>query len=343
MKERDYTLDAMRIIACVMVILMHSPMPNSGMSGMLAVSTTMLTMPCIGLFFMVSGHLLFPVRMPMWEFLRKRLNKVVWPTVAFSLFYIIINAIVDDGFNIAKLSYQVFSIPFSTQGHGILWFMYVMIGLYLISPIISPFLESASKQELQLLLILWGVTLLWPYLQMVVSVNSGIDSMLHYYCGYAGYFVGGYYLKRFPVKVHPLALAFLVAMPFGLYLCFKIAGLETGVTTTFSYLSLPIVLMTFACHQLVIQYINIAKATHFIKHLIKDFSNCSFGIYLIHIFIMRRVVWEFDFIKNTPPILQIILTTILTIVISWAVIHMLSYAPFSKYIIGYNRNIKQKL
>lgn len=301
MNERDYTLDAMRIIACVMVILMHSPMPNSGMSGTLAVSTTMLTMPCIGLFFMVSGHLLFPVRMPLLVFLQKRLHKVVWPTVAFSLFYIIINAVADDGFNTEALTHQVFSIPFSTQGHGILWFMYVMIGLYLIAPIISPFLESASRQELQLLLILWGVTLLWPYLQMVVSVNCGIDSMLHYYCGYAGYFVGGYYLKRFPVKVHPLMLVLLVAVPFGLFLCFKMAGLETSFTTTFSYLSLPIVLMTFACYQMVIQYISVAKASRFIKHLITDFSNCSFGIYLIHIFIMRRVIWELGFIKDTPP------------------------------------------
>lgn len=28
MKQRDYKLDIVRIVACLMVVLMHSPMPN---------------------------------------------------------------------------------------------------------------------------------------------------------------------------------------------------------------------------------------------------------------------------------------------------------------------------
>ena len=54
MKQRDYKLDVVRIVACLMVILMHSPMPNMELSGIIAMGNTMITMPCIGFFFGVQ-------------------------------------------------------------------------------------------------------------------------------------------------------------------------------------------------------------------------------------------------------------------------------------------------
>lgn len=61
MKQRDYALDLLRIVACVMVVMMHSPMPLADANGMLLSSLSYFTAPCIGLFFMVSGALiLFP-------------------------------------------------------------------------------------------------------------------------------------------------------------------------------------------------------------------------------------------------------------------------------------------
>lgn len=61
MKQRDITLDMLRIIACMMVVLMHSPIPSSNnANGLLLSSVSYFTAPCIGLFFMVSGALLLP-------------------------------------------------------------------------------------------------------------------------------------------------------------------------------------------------------------------------------------------------------------------------------------------
>lgn len=60
MKQRQIHLDILRIIACLMVVLMHSPMLRSDASGLLYSGCYYLTSPCIGLFFMVSGALLLP-------------------------------------------------------------------------------------------------------------------------------------------------------------------------------------------------------------------------------------------------------------------------------------------
>lgn len=300
MKQRDYKLDIVRIVACLMVVLMHSPMPNMELPSIIAVGNTMITMPCIGLFFIVSGYLLLPVKTSMKDFLTKRLWKVVWPTLVFTLFYIIVNTICDGG-DIKSILRQLASIPFGAQGNGVLWFMYTLIGLYLIAPIITPFIEKATRKELEFIIGLWAITLLWPYLMIVLSVNTGIDSILHSFSGYAGYFILGFYLKKYPIRINTFAALLLIVMPFVLYIGFKKTGIELGFEDGFSYLSLPIALMTLSVFLLLQKYVRTDKLSLTVRNVISDFSNCSFGIYLLHIFVMRRIIWNMDIIRITPP------------------------------------------
>ncbi len=60
MKQRDLSLDLLRIVACVMVVIMHSPIPSDNVDGIILSSLSYFTAPCIGLFFMVSGALILP-------------------------------------------------------------------------------------------------------------------------------------------------------------------------------------------------------------------------------------------------------------------------------------------
>lgn len=336
MKQRDYKLDIVRIVACLMVVLMHSPMPNMDLSSIIAVGNTMITMPCIGLFFIVSGYLLLPVKTSMKDFLTKRLGKVVWPTLVFTLFYIIVNTICDGG-DIKSILKQIASIPFGAQGNGVLWFMYTLMGLYLIAPIITPFIEKATRKELEFIIGLWAITLLWPYLMIVLSVNTGIDSILHSFSGYAGYFILGFYLKKYPIRINTFAALLLIVMPFFLYIGFKKMGIELGFEEGFSYLSLPIALMTLSVFLLLQKYVRTNKLSLTVRNVISDFSNCSFGIYLLHIFVMRRIIWNMDIIRFTPPSRAIILIFFLTTILSWAISHMISRFSIGNFIIGYNR------
>lgn len=60
---RLLSIDILRIIACLMVVLMHSPMPGDGAveNGAFLTAMSYLTSPCVPLFFMVSGALLLNV------------------------------------------------------------------------------------------------------------------------------------------------------------------------------------------------------------------------------------------------------------------------------------------
>lgn len=67
--ERNYKLDLLRVIAIMMIILMHSPMPKSA-PGFVLVGISYFTAPGIGLFFMISGALLLGNNMNTSAFLK---------------------------------------------------------------------------------------------------------------------------------------------------------------------------------------------------------------------------------------------------------------------------------
>ena len=134
--KQDSKFDLLRLLACLMVIAMHAPLPDSAEGNGLFLSTlSYLTAPCIGLFFMVSGALLLPVRTGASIFLKRRFGKILFPTLFWSLFYLGCNTLMRDE-SIDWLR-TLGSLPFSPQGNPVLWFMYTLMGLYLLAPVLS--------------------------------------------------------------------------------------------------------------------------------------------------------------------------------------------------------------
>lgn len=119
--NRDNSLDILRIVACMMVIMMHSPVPLAEGKSPLLGAISYLMAPCNGLFFMASGTLLFGRGLPFGQFLKKRLGRIVWPVCAWSVVYILINK---------KIGWveQLLWVPFyRTDACGYLWFMYALL------------------------------------------------------------------------------------------------------------------------------------------------------------------------------------------------------------------------
>jgi len=328
-KERIAYFDALRTLACLMIIIMHSPMPNIGGNSYVLSSISMLTAPGIGLFFMVSGALLLPVRSSQTDFLKHRLSKILFPTLFWTLFYLAVS-LFDGNILPEELPKKILSIPFSPQGHSVLWFMYTLTGLYLISPIISPWLEKASKREIEFMLGIWIITLLFPMLNDILQVNESKTGMLYYFTGYAGYFLLGYYFKRFVNNPSTTLLALLFVIPIGTAVFIKTMHIDINFYKWFWYLCVFAAMMASGWFLMVKKY-----AINYASSIISHFSKCSFGIYLAHIFVMRRILWRMDFISNYGSIAQIIMTVVLTVIISYALVTLISKLPYAEYIIGY--------
>ena len=327
--QRIGYLDYLRVWAMLMIIILHSPMPNIPASGILLSSISFIFAAGLVLFFMISGALLLSRTYEMKPFLLRRFSKIAWPTLFWSLFYLL-DKWVQGTISTEHLVSSVLSIPFSPQGNGILWFMYTLMGLYLITPILSSWLNNASKKDVEWILILWTISLLIPILEKSLNVGE-IDNthMLFYISGFIGYYILGYYLHHHVKSIRISILPLLIFLPIILAATIKLSGINVDFYKYLWYLSIPMAMMA------AFWFLSAKKIfSSNVPHIIALISKYSFGIYLIHIFVMRRMVWSWNFVSKYGSVPQIIMTIILTFVISFAIIYLISYLPFSKYIIG---------
>lgn len=335
-KQRIFYLDVLRAIACLMVILMHSPMPGVATGHIVNSAISFVTAAGLVLFFMISGSLLLPVTIGSRDFMRRRMGKVLWPTLFWTLFYVSVNLLTGST-TLAELPKVLLSIPFATQGHGILWFMYTLIGLYIVSLIISPWLLKASRREVEGLLILWGITMCFPLLRLVVDVNESATGMYYYVSGFAGYFLLGYYLRRYEIRPSRWIVVGLFALPLCVAATVKLLGWAIDFYSLFWYLSVFVAMMAVAWFAWMQRSVGPYQEGLRWHRWVVNFSNCSFGIYLIHIFVMRHLLWNCDFIQIGGGNCQIVLTFVLTTAISYIIVYLISLHPVGKYIVGFSR------
>lgn len=336
MRQKSY--DILRVLACIFIVCMHAPVPNEQANGLFLSTLSYLTAPGIGLFFMLSGALLLPLKTDTFTFLKRRLTKVIYPTLFWTLFYLGLNlALGKESFEIKN----VLSIPFSTQGNSVLWFMYTLIGLYLLSPILSHWLKNSSKKEIELYLGLWLVSLCYPLIKSFLTVNQGNTGILYYFTGYAGYFVLGYYCKNYKESLKwkwiiPSAIIAIAAPVF----C-KVMKLEVDFYDLFWYLSIFVVILCIAYYKLNELVCTKFKLTEGKFYAItQELSSLSFGIYLVHIFVMRYLLWKWDFILGIPNYyLQTLMVIVLTFAGSALICILISYLPGSQYVIGYKKKV----
>ena len=210
--------------------------------------------------------------------------------------------------------------------------------VYLIAPIISPWLEKSSKKDIKLFLGLWCVTLFFPLLNPFVSINTSTYSSFYYICGFAGYFLLGFYIHRYPT-IHPLwSLIPFFIIPFGCAGFIKFKSLEIDFYSVFWYQSIFVVIMCYAWYNLLLKTITKISIPMSLSRLLSELSNCSFGMYLMHIFLMRRWIWFFPYFREpNGGILQTFLIFITTFIVSFLITYLISLLPFSNYIIGYSR------
>lgn len=343
MKQREISLDLMRIIACVMVVLMHSTIPTENANGLLLSSLSYFTAPCIGLFFMVSGALLLPPPKKISEnqatppFLRKRLKRILLPTLVWTLFYIVVKSC-ENNLTTAELLKSILSIPFSAQGHGVLWFMYTLLGLYIVTPILHAWLQNASEHEIRFYLSLWLIAMCYPILKIFVDINDTPTGILYYFSGYIGYYVLGYWMQRYGNILNPKMTALLMCVSVAAPVVVKLKHWTVDFYAMFWYLSVFVVIQCVFWWKVAKKLQVVLKLSDRIKGLLTLFSNLSFGIYLSHIIIMRHLIWKLPFVEHIQSqLFQTIIVAFLTLILSFGVSLAFSVTPLGNAVVGWRK------
>ena len=243
----------------------------------------------------------------------------------------------------ADIARKVLSIPFAAQGCGVLWFMYTLIGLYLLTPILSAWLAGAGEKEERLYLGLWVITLCYPLLRYVVDINDSVTGILHNFSGCVGYFLLGHWLQHYGGKIRlwqaTLGYAVAIGVPLATHLFHIDVDSSIFVCNTVSVFALTQAVFWWTLLK------TVAKRCHRLGKYQTAFAKVSaltFGIYLMHIFVMRSVLWNVPSIAALPPALQILVTVVLTFTIALVLSWLISRTPVGGYVVGYRQRKTKK-
>ena len=335
MKNRILYLDVIRIIACFMILAIHAPIPGTGLGSYVLSADSFLMAPGLDMFVMVSGALLLPIKEPYNIFLQKRMMKIVCPTFFWTLFYMVVTLFEGEANNINLLK-SIFSFPFTNQFNGTFWYMYMLAGLYFLAPILSAWLKQATRQEIGFYLCLWGISLCYPIMRGFIGVNESYTGILYYFSGYAGFFMLGYYLNNYIERIAVWKCILLVMFPLSIAISMKLLTIPTNFYDMFWLLSLSVAMMALAWFMFIKGIIKSYNSASRIHRYIVIVSNCCFGIYLVHIFIMRSIIWKWTWLYELG-IMQILLVTLMTFIGGLFVTWIISYLPGAEYIIGFRQ------
>ena len=223
MNNREIWIDWLRVAACFMVFVVHSTEPfYLGGDGALILNETdafwssffdTLVRSCVPLFIIASSYLQFPTKYPAGEFFKRRTVRVLIPFVIWTIVYACVWGEPVQNFRNLLLNFNY------SAGH--LWFVYMLIGVYLLMPMLSAWAEKVEKKELLTYLGICLFTTLIPLIRdwasggetLVIYGPSGLPRQalyplwgeaswnaygtFYYFSGFIGYLLLGLYFRRF--------------------------------------------------------------------------------------------------------------------------------------------------
>lgn len=342
---RIFYIDEIRALAILLVILIHVSkwfvaveVPHTLFWHF---SSFLFSLGRMGvpLFFMISGALLLNKEYEIVYFFKRRFSRIFVP-FAFWIVIIILYKILffNHGYGLGNLIDIIFN-------EGMVWFIWVLVGLYLFIPVISPFINKYKTKGAEYFLIIWITTFIFNAFHFTPYTLD-----LNYFSGYFGYLILGWYLSNKEYKLSDKSVLVLSGVIFLISTLVSLYALEYQIDMGKYYLT-PVAI--FQCVGIYLFFMYFAKVSDsieislissvynfikdsFIGKIIVSISFCSYGMFLTHYF----VIWSFQlldksmniFLRN--PFKWIPFIFLITVLFSWILIWIFSKIPLLKKVSG---------
>ena len=221
------------------------------------------------------------------------------------------------------------------KSYSHLWYLYLLLGFYILLPILNKLVKVLDKKELVYLLILgFTITALIP--DIISYTNINLTKLIEPYKLlafniYIFYFILGYYLKEYKSYNKKIDIAVFLLSSFLLVIiaiCSNIISVKKQICIQYSssVASTMLIISLFS----ITNNIFLNKGNIFINKL----GELTFGVYLIH-FLVEKILLNYGIQSNMVyPIIGVFVVSILIMVISYVISYIISKVPCMRKIIG---------
>lgn len=300
--EKIEYIDVLRVISMMSVVFLHtaagSLRANIGSAVWhLSNAFTAVMGTSVPVFFMISGALVLhsPRTLSIEYMWKKRFVKIFVPFVIWSLvaivYFEVINLMNHGSVRWDVVLDKLKNAPGqSTTVH--LWFMYALIPLYILSPLLKKMLDALSRDLVKYLIMLWLIfSSIIPTLlsfiparfQPLLTLNPAFN--LNFMSGYLGYFIIGYYLVAYEKKLSKKLLTGIIVIDTLIITVGTwVKTLQTGSYSEMfkAYPRIFTLVLSIALFLLVKEFFKGYRLSRTVSGIVKFLSQISFGVYLLH-------------------------------------------------------------
>ena len=292
------------------------------------------------LFVMASGYLLLRKQQSIYV-IPFRIKRILLPFIFWLIVYSLIKVFVigelGTSWNFFDLIEYIFMGFLNPTNISIqFWYVYMILGLYIFSPILSRWIQNAPIKEIEYLILIWILISIFQFFDM----DSILLDYLRYFTGAIGYFVLGYYLTIKKNRLlHDRKLGVILFISGTLITILGTVGLSYMLADQSLFFIQLGDITPGACLQgiglfIIVFNSDFNKLDRIITDLIVKISISSYGIYLVNILVIN-LLEKYGIINfNGFALLNIGLSIILVLIISYAIIELMSRFKILRHFTG---------
>ncbi|MCW3995955.1 MAG: acyltransferase family protein [Candidatus Bathyarchaeota archaeon] len=354
-KGINLPVDLIRTVAIILVILLHAsiePAPTIDIMSPQGVELwwasniyNSVSRVCVPLFVMLTGALLLqPSKTdePLRVFFKKRWKRIgipvlFWMAVFFAWRYFVNGEVL-------TLNSIVQGIIVGPYTH--FWFVYLIVGLYLLTPIIRIIVAHANWSLIKYFFLIWIVgTGVFPLLRLFANIGPQItwfNETVFVLSGMIGYFIFGAYAGKLRPRTSLLVLLLTVGSLWTIFGTYFLVGTMGEAYSQFfmDASSLNVILAATSLFMLLAAVPHEKVGVRFprLSRALKVISENTLPIYLFHVIVLETLQKGYLGFKlsvlTLNPLIEIPLITGVTLLICLVIIVPLKKIPHVKSIIG---------
>lgn len=340
--NRIVYFDYLRIISVFSVVLLHVSAqgwyvaPINSIDWNIYNAYNGVVRWCVPVFIMISGALFLGKEQKLSKLIKKNINRIMVILAFWSIVYAL-----SDLF----LTHRVESVSEMVQnlftGHYHLWFLFMIVGLYLIVPFLNKIIEN-ERLALYYVILAFVIGFFIPQFAQILSlrfetgsniISNILDKVnIHFVVGYSGYFVLGFLLnkKEFNKKWRRIFYALgICGVVFTIVATSLLSSFWKSPTGFFSeYKTVNVFFASSAVFLFAKRHFNKPLDIGRKSDVLIIASKCSLGIYLVYPLIL-------EFFRSTLssnmlavfPVLTVPVIAIALFLASFAVSFIISRVP----------------